>query len=86
MLFRSSIPAAFEAATAGDYQVESRARRILRDRCCHNRIQDRLTKIVPALFSSSLADTELDCQDAVGSLWDGQGTIPGGMQYGRDDS
>jgi CRISP-associated protein Cas1 len=82
----TSIPAAFEAATAGDYQVESRARRILRDRCCHNRIQDRLTKIVPALFSSSLADAELDCQDEVGSLWDGQGTIPGGMQYGRDDS
>lgn len=82
----TSIPAAFEAATAGDYEVESRARRILRERCCHDRIQDRLTKIIPALFSASLPSEELTCRDEVGALWDGERTIPGGIQYGRDDS
>lgn len=82
----TSFPAAFEAATAGDYQVESRARRILRDRCCHDRTQDRLTKIIPALFSALLPDEEVACRDEVGALWDGEESIPGGVQHGRDDS
>jgi CRISPR-associated protein Cas1 len=82
----TSIPAAFEAAIAGDCQVESRARRVLRDRCCHDRIQDRLTKMIPALFSAALPDSELACRDEVGALWDGDSNIPGGTQYGRNDS
>ena len=71
---------------AGDYQVESRARRILRDRCCHDRTQDRLTKIIPALFGALLADEEGASRDEVGALWDGDKSIPGGVQHGRDDS
>lgn len=82
----TSMPAAFEAATAGDDQVESRARKILRDRCCHDRVQDRLTKILPALFRASLPDAELASRDDVGALWDGDKSIPGGRQHGRDDS
>lgn len=82
----TSIPAAFEAAADGAEQVESRARRILRDRCCHNRLQDRLTKIIPSLFNAEHPDAELACSDEVGSLWDSNGPIPGGIQHGRDDS
>lgn len=82
----TSIPAAFEAAAGGGEQVESRARRLLRDRCCQDRLQDRLTKIIPALFDMHDADIDSACGDVVSSLWDSNGPIPGGVQHGRDDS
>lgn len=82
----TSIPAAFEAAAAGAEQVESRARRILRDRCCHDRLQDRLAKTLPALFNSQAEDDTHGSRDAVGALWDPNGAVSGGIQYGRDDS
>ena len=82
----TSFPAAFEAAANGSEKVESRARRILRDRCCHERLQDQLTKLVPALFQVTDADAEGSVVDAVGSLWDPSGFVPGGIQHGRDDS
>lgn len=82
----TSIPAAFEAATSGADQVESRARRILRERCCHDRIQDRLTKLIPALFNTESIDHDRACSDEVGSLWDADGLISGGIQYGRHHS
>jgi CRISPR-associated protein Cas1 len=82
----SSIPAAFEAAAAGKDGVESRARRILRDRCCHDRLQDRLTKMIPALFNTANPDLDPASADEVGALWDSSGSIPGGVQHGRDDS
>lgn len=83
---QTSIPAAFEAAAGGAEQVESRARRLLRDRCCQERLQDRLTKIIPALFDADDPDLDRACGDEVGALWDSNGPIPGGVQYGRDDS
>lgn len=82
----TSIPAAFEAAASGSDKVESRARRILRDRCCHERLQDQLTKLVPALFQATDADADRSVADDVGSLWDPSGVVPGGIQHGRDDS
>lgn len=82
----TSIPAAFEAAANGDEQVESRARRILRERCCHERLQDQLTKLLPALFETTDPDSEASVSDHVGSLWDPSGIVPGGIQHGRDDS
>jgi CRISPR-associated protein Cas1 len=82
----TSIPAAFEAAAGGGEQVESRARRLLRDRCCQDRLQDRLTKIIPALFDTQDADIDSACGDGVSSLWDSNGPIPGGVQHGRNDS
>lgn len=82
----TSIPSAFEAAAGGSEQVESRARRILRDRCCQERLQDRLTKMIPALFNSQATDLDQACTDEVSALWDSNGLIPGGVQHGRDDS
>lgn len=82
----TSIPAAFEAAANGGEKVESRARRNLRDRCCHQRLQDQLTKVVPALFHAKDVDPEASVADDVGSLWDPSGIVPGGIQHGRDDS
>jgi CRISPR-associated protein Cas1 len=82
----TSIPAAFEAASKGSDKVESRARRILRDRCCHERLQDRLTKVVPHLFHAKDVDLEASVADEVGSLWDPRGNVAGGIQHGRDDS
>lgn len=82
----TSIPAAFEAAANGSDKVESRARRILRDRCCHERLQDRLTKLVPVLFQATDPDAEQSVADGAGLLWDPSGFVPGGIQHGRDDS
>lgn len=82
----TSIPAAFEAASLGAEKVESRARQILRDRCCHERLQDRLTKLVPSLFLAGGFDAEAAMVDQVSSLWDPSGSVPGGRQHGRDDS
>lgn len=82
----TSMPAAFEAAAAGEERVESRARRILRDRCCHERLQDRLTKMIPALFNSESPDLDTACQDEITALWDPTGSVSGGIQHGRDDS
>jgi len=82
----TSIPAAFEAASGGAEKIESRARRLLRERCCQDRVQDRITKIVPALFDAENPDIDLACSNQVGALWDSNGPIPGGVQHGRDDS
>jgi CRISPR-associated protein Cas1 len=82
----TSMPAAFEAAAAGVEKVETRARRILRDRCCHERLQDRLTKAVPALFAASAEDVADATADGVTALWDGEGTVSGGRLHGGDDS
>jgi CRISPR-associated protein Cas1 len=82
----TSLPAAFEAAAGGPEKVESRARRILRDRCCHERLQDRLTKAVPALFDTKAQDIAQATNNDVASLWDGKGTVSGGKLHAGDDS
>jgi len=82
----TSIPAAFEAAAKGGEKIESRSRRILRDRCCHLRLQDQLTRVVPRLFQATPTDPEASVSDDVGPLWDPNGIVPGGIQHGRDDS
>ena len=81
----TSFPAAFEAAASGDEKIESRARRILRDRCCHERLQDRITKHVPALFSSKADNSEPTAADEITSLWDPKGIVQGGIQHGHHD-
>jgi len=86
MKTETSLPAAFEAAAGGAERVESRARRILRDRCCHERLQDRITKAVPALFASKAEDIDAAAKDDVAELWDGLGTVIGGRLHGSDDS
>jgi CRISPR-associated protein Cas1 len=82
----TSMAAAFEAAASGAEKVESRARRILRERCCHERLQDRLTKAVPALFATKAEAVERATANEVVSLWDGESTVRGGQLHGGDDS
>lgn len=82
----TSFPAAFEATSGGEEKLESRARRILRDRCCHYRLLDRLTKAVPALFSSEPEEIDQAIDDEVASLWDQEGTVKGGILHVGNDS
>jgi CRISP-associated protein Cas1 len=82
----TSFPAAFEAASGGEEKLESRTRRILRDRCCHDRLLDRLTKAVPALFSSKPEEIDQATEDEVTALWDQEGTVKGGILHGGNDS
>ncbi len=82
----TSFPAAFEAASGGAEKVESRARGILRDRCCHGRIQDRLTRLIPGLFEALPDDDVTATSESVAQIWDPAGNLRGGVQYARDDS
>lgn len=82
----TSMPAAFEAAAAGPEGVESRARRILRDRCSYERLQDRLTRLIPALFAAKPHDPIAATADNVAGLWDQSTVIPGGKQHAGDVS
>ncbi len=82
----TSIPAAFEAASCGSETVESRARRILRDRCSHERLQDRLTRLIPALFASAPEDPITATADSVAGLWDLTTVVPGGRMHAGDAS
>jgi CRISPR-associated protein Cas1 len=82
----TSFPAAFEATSSGEEKLESRARRILRDRCCHERLLDRLTKAVPALFSARPEEVDQATDYEVAALWDQGGTVKGGMLHGGNDS
>lgn len=82
----TSIPAAFEAASAGAERVESRARRILRDRCSHERLQDRLSRLIPSLFAAGPQDPIAATADSVAGLWDQSTVIPGGRLHAGDAS
>lgn len=82
----TSMPAAFEAAATGLEKVESSARRILRDRCSHERLQDRLTRVIPALFASDREDTYSATSETVAGLWDPSGIVPGGRLHDGDAS
>jgi CRISPR-associated protein Cas1 len=82
----TSFPAAFEAASGGAESVESRARRILRDRCCHERIQDRLTRLIPGLFQALPEDAAIATSETVTQIWDPTGNLRGGVQHAGDDS
>ena len=82
----TSFPAAFEAASIDADKVESRARRILRDRCSHLRLQDLLTRAVPALFASESENSNAATADVVAGLWDQDGTVSGGRLHVGDDS
>lgn len=80
----TSMPAAFEAAATGLEKVESRARRILRDRCSHDRLQDRLTRLIPALFAAEPEHTLAATAETVAGLWDPNGIVPGGRRHDGD--
>lgn len=82
----TSIPAAFEATAAGADKVESRARGILRDRCAHERLQDRITHLIPALFRRDEQDPIAATADTVAGLWDQSGVVPGGKLHAGDAS
>lgn len=82
----TSMPAAFEAAATGLEKVESSARRILRDRCSHVRLQDRLTRVIPALFASDPEDTYSAMGETVAGLWDPSGIVLGGRLHDGDAS
>lgn len=82
----TSIPAAFEAASAGIEAVESRARRILRDRCSHERLQDRLSRLIPSLFQAEVEDPLAATADRVAGLWNQNDVIPGGRLHAGDAS
>ncbi len=89
------IPAAFRTVAEGvSNKVEERMRRVLRMRFRETRLLERVASDLLRLFEGLGGETrrvyeeELFAEDAAlpGQLWDPEGEVLGGLNYGGDDS
>lgn len=88
------IPAAFQTVAEGVPKVEARMRRVLRMRFRDTRLLERVAGDLLRLFEGlggemrRAHEEELFAQDATlpGRLWDPEGEVLGGLNYGGDDS
>lgn len=89
-LFKAEVvvPVAFAAAAASDVDIERRVRHTLRDKFQETKLLARVARDLHKLFD--LDPDELDPYEvdaaAPGDIWDGDAFVPGGKEYGRDNS
>jgi CRISPR-associated protein Cas1 len=85
-----TIPAAFEAAAEGDDDLERRVRIACRDYFHRNGLLRRIIADIDHVLDTPRgdADQSLDREmEATGGLWDPEtGSVPGGVNYGADES
>jgi len=87
------IPAAFRTVAEGLAKVEERMRRVLRLRFKETKLLERVACDLLRLFEGmgsgerKMHEEELFVEDAAlpGGLWDPEGEVPGGLNYGGDD-
>jgi CRISPR-associated protein Cas1 len=84
------VPAAFRTAAESPDTVESRIRRLLRDRIRETRLLERVVDDLERLFTGLWADATKEedyDEDAArpGRLWDPEGEVVGGVAYGGAD-
>jgi CRISPR-associated protein Cas1 len=85
------VPAAFRTAAESPDTVESRIRRLLRDRIRETRLLERvvddLQRLFTGLWPEATNEEDYD-EDAArpGGLWDPASEVVGGVAYGGDDS
>jgi CRISP-associated protein Cas1 len=81
------VPVAFAIVAEGDYEVERRVRKSLRDRMKELKLLERVVADLHSLFDTlDYADPYAVDGAKPGELWDPEGNVEGGMSYGRDDS
>lgn len=83
----TTIPAAFEVAKEGPAQVESRVRRLLRDRFRQTQLLDRIVADIEDLLDIDLSDQNAQVYDGdddalPSGLWDPDVVVQGGVNYG----
>lgn len=91
-LYRADIliPAAFRTVAESETQVESRVRKSLRERFREvrllERVVDDLHRLFDGLGGDGPEDDELYASDGArpGELWDPEGNVEGGVDYGSD--
>lgn len=76
-----TIPAAFDAAAAGTQNLDSRVRHAVRDRIAETGLLGQLVTDIKALLGAAGEETEVVGDYMTGSLWDGGGAVPGGVNY-----
>lgn len=82
-----AVPAAFEEASHGADDVETRVRHKCRDHFYEHRLLKRIARDVQALFGASPPQEAeaLDMDMALpGELWDPEGNVGGGHNFGGD--
>lgn len=78
-----AIPAAFDAAAAGEDDVPTRTRRALRDRINKTRLLERCANDIKKLLRYEEAETTADA-DRVGLQSDGGRVLDSGRNYGDE--
>lgn len=87
------VPAAFEAVAQGPAGAEERTRKTIRAHIRAGRLLERVAEDLLRLFEGlggmpqAYSEDELFAEDgaAPGPLWDPQGQVQGGVNYGGDD-
>lgn len=82
------VPVAFAAAGVSDKDIEKRVRHALRDKFRESKVLSRVAKSLHELFDLDPDEAdpfEVDLA-APGEIWDGDKFVPGGKEYGRDNS
>lgn len=79
-----TIPVAFQIAAVGGGDFGGRARRAVRDAIVEARLLGRIVADVKQLLGAT-GDGEDLAVAVVPDLWDGGGTVPGGVGYGGED-
>lgn len=80
-----TIPAAFQIAAVGGGDFGGRARRAVRDAIVEARLMGRIVADLKGLLGAPEDDSETEpAGPVVPELWDGSGTVPGGVSYGDE--
>lgn len=79
-----TIPVAFQIAAVGGGDFGGRARRAVRDAIVEARLLGRIVADVKLLLGSPEGDEGQGDVAAVPELWDGSGTVRGGVSYGAE--
>lgn len=81
-----TIPAAFQEAAKGLYDLESRVRRRCRDLFARRELLSRIVKDLESLFGEAPGQARAEAFDrdeaAPGDLWDPEGYVGGGRNFG----
>lgn len=81
----TAIPVAFQTVAAGQSDLETRVRTAMRDRFRETRLLERIVADLDLLWGERQpGGSPGDESDRPGGLWDGDGIVPTGVNYGDE--